>query len=237
MRPMTLFLILILLLSIQACVISCDGISEENMTVDGSKLEHTGEILLDESFANDHLKVSGGIAGIELGGVAETQARIRVKYREFEPSDAIITLSEGQIKTDSKSGKPVLITSISGTIPNNLNLFIESGTGSVKVSDMQQIALLDVDSGTGKVDLQNIQSKAIILDTGTGSVNLDQCVAVSAEINTGTGSISLRDSYIESAEVDTGTGSIYLNDSTIVKHDFNSGTGKIHQEGEYRSAK
>jgi len=237
MRHMTLFLILILLLGIQACQVSCNGISEGNTLVEGYRLNYVGEIELNEAYSHDSLELSGGIAGIELNGVAEQHARVLVKYKEYEPSDAIISFSEGKIKTESKSGKPVLLTSVSGTIPNNLKLNVESGTGTIKIANMQRSAGLKVGSGTGKVDLRNIQSKDISLDTGTGSVNLENCVAVRAEINTGTGSIKLKDSYIESAMVESGTGSLYLKDSTIVQHEFSSGTGKIHQEGEYRAIK
>ncbi|MDD2543977.1 MAG: DUF4097 family beta strand repeat-containing protein [Candidatus Cloacimonetes bacterium] len=237
MRHITLFLIIFLMLGLPACQISCNGVSEDNTVLDGYRLNHTGEIELNESYTGNLLELSGGVAGMELNGVTEPRARILVKYKEYEPSDAIITLSEGKIKTESKSGKPVLLTSITGTIPNNLNLNIETGTGSVKLSDMQRVSMLNIETGTGRVDLRNIQSKALNLDTGTGSVNLDKCVAVTAEINTGTGSINLKDSYIESAEVESGTGGLYLKNSTIVKQDFDSSTGKIHQDGEYQAIK
>ena len=237
MRRIGLVLILMMMLAIQACVISCDGVIDENSTVDGYKLEYEGQTTLAQTYTADTLEIESGIATIDLKGDSGSSLNLLIGYREYEPGDASISIQDGKITTSSKSGKPVLLTSIVGTIPANLNLKVESGTGSVALAQLSQSASVAIETGTGKVVLSDVQSKSIGIDTGTGAVNMDRCLAVSAVVNTGTGSIYMSESYIEEAEVNTGTGSLNLKNSTIERQKFVSGTGKLHQDGEYQAAR
>ena len=237
MKKLSLLLVLALLLMVQACVIGCDGIADKNFTIGGYKLEYSGEqkIQLDPGLAE--LDIEVGIAGIDLNGEGASAPELIVNYQEYRPGDAIISVEDGEIKTESKSGKPVLITSISGTVPANMNLKIENGTGPTKISNLKDVGSLKVESGTGKVELVSIRSKHISLECGTGRVNMEDCIAVNAVIDTGTGSVDMKDSYIEYANVNSGTGSLNLVNSTIEYPEFASGVGKLHQEGKYKSAK
>ncbi len=237
MKKLGLLFVLTLLLMVQACVIGCDGVSDQNTTIGGYKLEYSGEQKIQLDPGLTELDIEVGIADIDLSGAGASALELKVVYKEYRPGDAIISVEDGEIKTDSKSGKPVLITSISGTVPANLNLSIENGTGSTKLSNLKDVSSLKVESGTGKVSLLSIHSKHISLECGTGRVNIDDCIAVNAVIDTGTGSVDMNDSYIEFAEVNSGTGSLNLVNSTIEHPEFDSGVGKIHQEGEYKSAK
>jgi len=237
MKKLILLLVIALLLAAQACVIGCDGIADHNTTVGGYKLEHSGEQKIQLDPGLNELDIEVGIAEIDLNGVGASAPELIVAYQEYRPGDAIIRVEDGEIKTDSKSGKPVLITSISGTVPANMNLSIENGTGPTKISNLKDISSLEVESGTGKVALVSIRSKHISLECGTGRVNMEDCIAVNAVIDTGTGSVDMKDSYIEFAEVSSGTGSLNLVNSTIEHPEFDSGVGKLHQEGEYKSAK
>lgn len=236
MRNIGLILILVLMLGMQACVVSCNGLDTATISIDGYELKYENELTIQEDYSYDRMEIQGGTTEIDLKGENGSRVNLRIQYKEYAPGDAIITLAEGRIKTDSKSGKPVMLTNISGTIPEKLSMNIENGTGAVKLHNLQGSSKIEIDTGTGAVELSAIRMAKLSVDTGTGAVNLHKCIAANAEINTGTGSVYLTESYIEAAEVSSGTGSLNLKDSTIEKREFDSGTGKLHEDGKYRVA-
>lgn len=230
-------LILLSLLAVLFSIIGCNIISTKEISMGGFDPKYEGEQILEEAYNLPELTIKSGTTNIDLKGVNDSTVKLKIGFKEYKPGDATIYLEQGELKTKSKSGKPVWLTSIIGSIPENLNLKIDNGTGSLMLANMHNVDLLNFEWGTGTIDLQNIRSTQLVIDTGTGEVNLDRCVAGTVRINTGTSSVNLRDSYLKSAEVNSGTGNLNLINSTIATNDFRSGTGKLYQEGEYQMAK
>ncbi len=185
-----------------------DNKTLNSVLVDGIPLEHKGEIGINDNYSSSRLEISQGTMFAELNGSPEAKVNLKVEYLEFQPGDASITLEDGELKTSSKSGNPVAITRISGSIPEKLGLNLEIGTGSVK--------------------LNNLKGNQIVnIDTGTGSIILNGCSLDKLSANSGTGNVSLSACKINSAEIDTGTGDIILQNSQVGKREFNTGTGKV----------
>ena len=235
MRKSSLIFILISLVVVQACVIGCDEETRKSVLKDGSELKYAGEQSLEEAFSADKLTITSGIADVNLQGEPGSTLKLKIGYKEYKPGDAIVSIENGELKIKSKSGKAAMFTSISGTIPEQLNLALENGTGKILLSNLRDAAILNIESGTGDVEMHNVQIGNVEIENGTGRVSMTNCVLSTADIETGTGSINLNGSYIKAAEIESGTGSMYMKDSTIDKQNFESGTGKIHQEGKYNS--
>lgn len=211
--------IVLLSLLILPVLMSCKGSARyfkdvvDNKTlnsavVDGVPLNHKAETTLQEKYSYGSLELEEGSLFAELSGMPEQKVDLKVSYLEFQPGDATLSLSDGKIMAESKSGNPVAITRVSGSIPENLSLDMELGTGSVKLSKLKG-------------------SPAVEVDTGTGSVILTDCSLDKLEAQTGTGSVSLTRCQINSAEIESGTGDIILEKSQVSKREFSSGTGKV----------
>jgi len=185
-----------------------DNKALNSILVDGIPLEHKGEIRINENYSSNRLEISQGTMFAELNGSPENMVNLTVSYLEFQPGDATITLSDGELTATSKSGNPVAITRISGSIPDKLGLDLNIGTGGVKLSKLK-----------GNQDVK--------IDTGTGSVILNGCSLEKLSAESGTGSVSLTTCQINMAEISTGTGDIILQKSQVVKREFDTGTGKV----------
>ena len=236
MNKISILIILISIIGIQACEVRSDGLPDKSIFEKSSELKYVGEQNLETAYKALEFTINAGTADIDLKGEPGSQIKLKIGYKEYAPGDAIISLEQGTLKTSSKSGKQVHITSIVGTIPENLNLTFENGTGKILLSNLRNAARLNIESGTGDVELKNVHIRNVDIETGTGKITMNDCVLEMADIETGTGSIYLNGSYVKTAEVESGVGSMYLKDSTIDKQTFESGTGKIHQEGKYKTA-
>lgn len=189
-----------------------DGRSSDGWTeVQGVRLKHENTVKLSQSYPHSSLEIEGGTMSIELKGQLSPSLDLTVTYMEYEPGDATIYVDDNEISTRSKSGKPVAITSVTGRIPEHLNLEIDLGTGDAFLTNLNNAKHIEIETGTGAVKISNSRIQKLDVDTGTGRV-------------------SLQGSTIEHAVVKTGTGDIVLSQSQITKRDFHTGTGKVHDD-------
>lgn len=219
---------LVLLLPLTACICSkCGDNCEKGIRVNGVLLKYENSVSISQGYEDNSLDIKGGTLSVDLIGYSKPQADLKIEYWEYEPGDATILLNKGKISWESKSHKPVSLTSINGNIPEGLNLTIESGTGETKLNSLKGNQSISIDTGTGKTEVSNSQFDKLEIDSGTGSVTVFSTSINNCSIDTGTGSVSIKNSVIEDAEIETGTGNIILEKSKINKQNFMTGTGKV----------
>lgn len=206
LRVFSVVLLVFIMLILSSCEISIGG--KNDSVVDGIRLKYDNAMTLSRTYDLPNLEIPGGILSADLKGRAGKNMVLEIKYHEYEPGDATVFIADGKIQTRSKSGKPVSLYKITGSIPENLGLTIKSGTGRIELADLNGRQNISIDSGTGNIELRRCSIEKLSVDTGTGSVTLS-------------------DNRIDQVSVETGTGNLILNNNLINKQDFDSGTGKI----------
>lgn len=176
--------------------------------VDGTILKFENTVNLAEEYALKDLELEGGTMDVDLQGDDVPKINLQIKYREYSPSDATIYIENGKITAKTKSGKPMAITNISGIIPNQLNVNINTGTGKVSISNLLKANTLKINTGTGKVDMIKCKINELMVNTGTGAVSLADCEVKQADIHTGTGDIRLQNTKVDKRNFSMGTGDL-----------------------------
>lgn len=227
------------------------GVSDSTMVrVNGTELKYRGKVSLEVKTIPAKLSIDEGSADISLTGSATSQAVMEVSYYEYIPGDATVYLENNELKGKSKSGKPVLISNISGTIPANLSLAFELGSGDISLAALQNNPGIQLSTGSGDINIKQAAGwKDAALKTGSGDVTLELSQAGTVEaktgsgditvinskmpvlsLSTGSGDIAFTDSQIESVSADTGSGDIHLKNTKIAKRDFSQGSGEVYEE-------
>jgi hypothetical protein len=177
-------------------------------TVDGVKLKYTGIAIIKEVYKGNEFILDVSAASIDLTGIEAGDTDLAVTYKEYAEGDASFSIIDNSIKGKTKSGKPYLITNITGKIPRNLNLNIQDGAGTISLTSMQD-------------------NSQVILETGAGGISLDGCKIKKLITKTGAGGIALINSRIDDMEAKIGAGNITLKNTKITKRNFETGVGKV----------
>ena len=85
-------------------------------------------------------------------------------------------------------------------------LLVEVGSGEVRVS--KSSANVDIDTGSGDVDLVEIDGRSVRVDTGSGAVTARDLDVGALSIDTGSGSIDVADAKAPVVALDTGSGEV-----------------------------
>jgi len=119
------------------------------------------------------------------------------------------------------------------TVPFELDLQVDDGSGSMKITDMK--GNLDIDDGSGSLVIKNIVGDiliddgsgsqtlsnidgSVIVDDGSGSVNMKN-VSGDVTIDDGSGSINIEGLSGQFKLIDDGSGSIYVNGKKWINKD------------------
>lgn len=196
-------------------------------SVNGVKLRHNGSITVSQAMVGDLLQLNLESATISLTGSDSDTAELLIGYREYKPGDASFRIDGSRLISHTQSGKPVLITSVDGSIPKALSLKASSGNGEVQISAMQGSQEISIDTGNGAMEADNCNAKKLVLDSGNGAILLNSCQADRVEVNTGNGAINITNSQIGFLAADTGLGDIVLRSSQIRDKQLDTGLGKI----------
>jgi len=224
----SLLFLLLLLFGLMSCLI---GSNDDVTVVNGIRLEYENTTTIEQLYEQDTLIIDTGSGNVKLNGVPGKSLKLEVAFMEYEPGDASIVISNNELSYDTKSGKPAMIMSVSGTIPQHLALDIDTGSGDVSLNDMQDSPMISIDSGSGNVSISKTAVSNLFADTGSGNVEIDHSVANTFEADTGSGNVSLSDSRILNANIDTGSGDIHLLRSEIRNRQFDTGSGDVIEVG------
>jgi hypothetical protein len=107
-------------------------------------------------------------------------------------------------------------------IPNNLDLAIRDGVGSVKIQNVR--GNLSLTDGTGHITLQNVGGNVTVKD-GTGAIEVSG-VGGDISVKDGTGRINIRD-VDGGVVIDDGAGSIYVANVKTSLVIVNAGAGRV----------
>lgn len=105
----------------------------------------------------------------------------------------------GDLRVDTGSGS-VNVSDITGA------LLVDTGSGSVDVRDVRGDLL--VDTGSGRIDAARIVGDDVELDTGSGRIVVDGVEARRLRVDTGSGGIQVTGVRSPDVEVDTGSGGV-----------------------------
>jgi len=110
-------------------------------------------------------------------------------------------------------------------IPKNMDLYIDDGSGEVKIE--QIIGRVEIDDGSGEIHIRDIQGDVSIED-GSGSIEVTD-VFGNLFIDDGSGTIDVRN-VEQNVKVDDGSGSITIDGvgGDVIIEDDGSGSLKVH---------
>lgn len=103
---------------------------------------------------------------------------------------------------------------------------------TITVPSDLELKLLEVNSGSGKVSVEEIKTKSMVMDSGSGSVEMRGVSAAETSLNTGSGSVTITDSDLGKAKLDSGSGKVKMQQVIVMDADVKSGSGKVEFEGE-----
>ncbi len=87
-----------------------------------------------------------------------------------------------------------------------------------------------INSGSGRVALEQIETDELIIDSGSGRVMVDMVQAQKLYVDSGSGSVSLANANALNTELYTGSGSVSVEASDLGKLNLNSGSGSVRME-------
>lgn len=209
------------------CQIEIQG--DGMIRVNNVRLEHKREIHLEEETTSNELIIDIGSGNIAVSGAKTNIATLDIIIYEKEPGDAEVYIENGKLKTRSKGDYPVYISHVSGTIPEDITVDFETGSGDISLKNMRSSARIDLDTGSGDISLYNChEASNVTIDTGSGDVFIESLIAIDQLIvDTGSGDVKVRDSEVESAKFDTGSGDVRILSSRIEEITADTGSGDI----------
>lgn len=218
------------------------------MHVEGVPLPHARWVALDLPPGTGALTLESATRELRVVTVATGEAaRLEVQLFSELEGDGQVTLAEGMPLATTTSGRRVLINGVRGGVPAGSRLAAHTATGPCVVDATHGLAGVQLESGTGALELRGGPLGEVSLNTGTGPVSLAEATAGEVRVTSGTGAIlvtglqatrlaaesgtgtvKLLDVTVESLAIDTGTGSIRLEGCRAVQCKVGSGTGDVH---------
>ena len=192
----------------------------------------------------EKLEIDCGAGYLHLSGddsleSIEVEAEIIVKGKSERDVEKYI---EENVKLELKKhgGKAVLVSKFDNgrfwdnfrsrvinlkvRIPKHMDLYIDDGSGEMKVE--QITGRVEIDDGSGEIYIRDIQGD-VSIDDGSGTIEVTD-VFGNLYIDDGSGTIEVRN-VDQNVRVDDGSGSIYIDDvgGDVIIEDDGSGSLKI----------
>lgn len=87
----------------------------------------------------------------------------------------------------------------------------------------------EIENGAGKVIIDNLLTKKLVLDLGAGKVEINNLeVKDNAEIDGGAGEISIKNGIINNLDMDMGVGKLTINAQMLGNSDIDAGVGELN---------
>jgi hypothetical protein len=234
------------LLFLTGCIeIHIDGESfnDDKAKVNGVVLEYKRTVQITDTKNYGKLDADVHHGNIELTGGSIYD--LEVEIYEKTPDDVTLILDNGTLTCSTKSGEPFAIGSIKGTIPNEIDILMDSGAGNFQLNDFTgndvdldlgagnveisgcEIKNLTGDTGAGNVILSDLRTEDIDIDTGAGNILLIRVISRNIDCDTGVGNISATDCASHNVYLDTGIGNVSISDCQFKRKDISTGLGRI----------
>lgn len=202
------------------------------MHVDGVPLPHSRWVALDLPPGTASLTLESATRELRVASVAPGEAaRLEVQLFSELPEDGQVVLAGGAPVATSAAGRRVLLNGVRGGIPAGTHLAAHTGTSPCVVDAAHGLAGVELDSGTGALEVRGGPLGDVELTVGTGSVTLAGATAGEVRVTSGTGAIHVAGLRATRLGVESGTGAVELRDLTAETLAIDTGTGGIHLEG------
>lgn len=194
----------------------------------------TNTYVINESFNN----ISINVATTEIEFKRSNDGKCRIECHEEEKIKHIATVKNGALTVDTINtrswydyvgisfGNMKVIVYMPDT--EYETLYIDTDTGDVKIpevfafedikvsADTADIAcyasvvnVIDIETDTGEIELNDLKCKSIIAESDTGDISLKNVIATdSFSINNDTGDVEFKNSDAEKIYVETSTGDV-----------------------------
>lgn len=105
-----------------------------------------------------------------------------------------------------------------------------NSSGVITIYIPKEIALneLKIDSGAGKIEIENIVSEKLDLDQGAGILKIANCKFNKTDIDGGTGEIKIQETILNDMNLDAGVGKIELNAKITGNSKIECGIGEMN---------
>lgn len=144
----------------------------------------------------------------------DDQIRVKVNY---DGKSLMITEKKRGSNVDGNASEWVL------TVPNGLDIEMNSGTGSLQISGVE--ADLDANTGTGDIDISDMEGRFDV-NSGTGRLELEN-VKGKFDLNSGTSDVIVMNGEGK-FDANSGTGDVKFKQVQPTGHStLNSGTGDV----------
>ncbi len=223
--------------------------SHNKVISDGVALKVMSEVVIAEGFNASTFSVKLGSGDLILKGTTGKNVNLSIKYYEYEKGDATIFIKDGKLDYSTKSGKPVQIYLVDGTVPDKVSLDAKTGSGDitlsffhkseflntvmgsgdVNVSNVTNIGNISIKTGSGDVQFDNLDGiKEVQVVTGSGDLQVSNCKNIESLVNkSGSAEVVLTNYKGNHVQCQTGSGDLAVNGSSIEQLEFKSGSGDI----------
>lgn len=204
---------------------SCRYSKDYNFSVDAASLEN---LQLDVGAGN--LTVTGDSASNSVRVVATACANSRNRLEELDlthrvrDSDLLVRTERyrsGSIFSWLSFGNNYAYINVEVTMPSELSLEVDDGSGGVEISNVSSLSL---DDGSGAIQINNISGNVYVND-GSGSIAISNVGGI-ISVDDGSGPIRIRDSN-EVEIIDDGSGEITIENIHSNVNIRNDGSGGI----------
>ena len=121
---------------------------------------------------------------------------------------------------------PNIQVNLNITVPKNLDLVVDDGSGSMKIANIN--GDLDIDDGSGSMQIKNIVGD-IVLDDGSGSLEIKN-IEGNVVVDDGSGSVNMKN-ISGNVTIDDGSGSINVEELAGEFKLIDGGSGSVKVNG------
>jgi len=104
---------------------------------------------------------------------------------------------------------------------------LENGTVKITIPKEEIVNVLKIQSGAGKITLDNIDIAKLDIDEGVGLLEIQGSRFKEVTIDGGTGKLEITDSNIDNLDLEAGIGEVFISTTQINRGKVECGVGKV----------
>ena len=178
-------------------------------TVDGVELPSSRRVELSSKLLGA-FQYRTAAGDVELEGADVDVAKLEVVVYETRPGDAMVSFENGTISARSKTGHPVALAHLRGTIPRSTALLLSSDAGRLALHGFAGSAEIRIECGKGPVQVADVRGDSLRLRSGSAALEMRACRARLARVESDEGAIDLEDCGVTDLEARSAVGAIAL---------------------------
>jgi len=230
-----------------ACVINIPS-SQDQMVVDGKRLEHHHEETLELPAWNAAGLTVQCASGDISCAPTDGPSRVIATVYGIRHGDAFLVYEAGVLKAKSLSGEPTALGDLTLYIHGDLPylaastgmgdicargfgvtgaLSLRTGMGDVSVSGVNAVGKAHLATGMGDIDVEHVHAGRLTGSSGMGDVSLRDVDTGDSDVSSGLGDIEIDGSAFNILDAKTGLGDVECNTSTYATGHLETGLGTV----------